>query len=87
MKCSSLSPFSLRSYVGSTIYVKGTEGIPSTILSIDVEVFPRSTVPSFFCYDRTTGRFVTPLNNDGEIRRLWCGPLAPVSVATNVKQL
>ena len=43
---------------------------------------------SMYCYDRTAGRFVTRLNNrrDAGNHRLWCGPFAPVSAATNVKR-
>src|SRR5262245_42132845 len=42
----------LKKLCRSTIYVKGTEGIQSTILSIYVDVFPRLTVPSFFAREK-----------------------------------
>jgi len=44
--------FQLKKLCRRTIYVKETEGIPSTILSIYVEVFPRLTVPSFFAREK-----------------------------------
>src|SRR4029453_15681326 len=59
IKCSSLSPFSLRTYVGAPFtsrkqkaFRQGFYRYMLTILSIYVKVFPRLTVPSFFAREK-----------------------------------